>query len=92
MRSVSISERPKAGSISHRGARKSSGGQGLDRPAIHPRKTGDFRAFLHEDLRVDTDRLRKLDLALVDNITRMYGSRKTRLLRDYLSQSLGERS
>ncbi len=57
-----------------------------------PRKTGDFRAFLHEDLRVDTDALRKLDLALVDNITRMYGSRKIRLLRDYLSQSLGERS
>ena len=51
-----------------------------------PRKAGDFDAYLRDDLRVATEALSQVDLSLVDDITRHYGSRKIRLLREYLSQ------
>lgn len=54
-----------------------------------PRKPSDFRSYLHEDLRVETDVLGKVDLSLIESIARRYHSRKIRLLRDYL---VGSRS
>ncbi len=57
-----------------------------------PRKTGDFPGYLDDDLRIDQDTLLALDLPLLEDITRHYGSRKIRLLRDYLSQRFGGRS
>ena len=54
-----------------------------------PRKTGDFRAYLHEDLRIASDALSNIDRTLLELIAEQYGSRKIRLLRDYLFQSVG---
>ncbi len=51
-----------------------------------PRKTADFRAYLHEDLRIGFDALSGIDRTLLDLIAQQYGSRKIRLLRDYLCQ------
>ena len=49
-----------------------------------PRRTADFHAYLHEDLRIDSDALNSIDRALLDLIAKKYGSRKIRLLCDYL--------
>jgi len=54
-----------------------------------PRKTGDFRAYLHEDLRIGFDALSGIDRTMLDLIAQQYGSRKIRLLRDYLCQAEG---
>jgi hypothetical protein len=52
-----------------------------------PRKTADFRAYLHEDLRISFDALSGIDRTLLDLIAQQYGSRKIRLLCDYLCQT-----
>ena len=49
-----------------------------------PRKAGDFEAYLLDDLRIDTDALGQLDLFDLSTIADRYGSRKIRLLRDYV--------
>jgi hypothetical protein len=54
-----------------------------------PRKTADFRTYLHEDLRIGTDALIGIDRWLLDRIAEQYGSRKIRLLRDYLCRTEG---
>jgi hypothetical protein len=54
-----------------------------------PRRTADFRDYLHEDLRIGFDGLSGIDRTLLDRIAQQYGSRKIRLLRDYIYQSDG---
>lgn len=54
-----------------------------------PRRAADFDAYLHEDLRVEEAALAKIDRALLDLIVKQYGSRKVRLLRDFLFPSAG---
>lgn len=54
-----------------------------------PRKTADFRAYLHEDLRIDSDRLTVIDRSLLNLIAKQSGSRKLHLLRDYLYKPEG---
>lgn len=54
-----------------------------------PRKTEDFRAYLQEDLRIASDALSSIDRTLIELIAEQYGSRKIRLLRDYLLQGEG---
>ena len=54
-----------------------------------PRRTADFRAYLHEDLRIGSDALNGIDRTLLDRIAHQYGSRKIRLLCDYLCQAGG---
>jgi hypothetical protein len=54
-----------------------------------PRKTADFRAYLHEDLRIDFDQLTSIDRKLLNLIAEKSGSRKVRLLHDYLCQPEG---
>jgi len=54
-----------------------------------PRRVEDFRAYLHDDLRIAPDALRGIDRALLAAIAEQYGSRKVRLLRDYLLQFEG---
>ena len=53
-----------------------------------PRSTAEFHAYLRDDLRIDPGVLRSIDLDLMDGIADQYGSRKVRLLADYLE---GER-
>ncbi len=54
-----------------------------------PRKTEDFRAYLLDDLRIDPDALSRIDRTMIELIAENYGSRKVRLLRDYLFQRKG---
>ncbi|MFQ5738202.1 MAG: hypothetical protein ACE5JX_04275 [Acidobacteriota bacterium] len=54
-----------------------------------PRKTADFRAYLHEDLRIGSAALNGIDRKLLNRIAQQYGSRKIRLLCDYLCQAEG---
>jgi hypothetical protein len=56
-----------------------------------PRKIGDFRTYLHEDLRIPPDVLSSTDWTPLALIAEQYGSRKIRLLRDYLFQREGNR-
>ena len=51
-----------------------------------PRKTADFHAYLQEDLRISRESLLRVDEAMIHVIADKYGSRKIRLLRDYLFQ------
>ena len=54
-----------------------------------PRKSKDFRSYLHEDLRIGLDSLRLIDRTLLALIAEQYGSRKIRLFYDYLSNKEG---
>jgi hypothetical protein len=54
-----------------------------------PRRAADFHTYLREDLRIGSDALATIDRALLDLIVQRYGSRKVRLLRDYLCQAEG---
>jgi hypothetical protein len=54
-----------------------------------PRRTADFHAYLREDLRIGSDALNGIDRTLLDRIAQQYGSRKVRLLCDYLCQIEG---
>ncbi len=54
-----------------------------------PRRTADFHAYLHEDLRIGSDALNSIDRLFLDRIAQHYGSRKIRLLCDYLSDVEG---
>jgi predicted transcriptional regulator of viral defense system len=54
-----------------------------------PRRTADFHAYLHEDLRIDSNALDGIDRTLLDRIAEQCGSRKIRLLCDYLCQAQG---
>lgn len=54
-----------------------------------PRRTADFRTYLHEDLRLGFDALRSIDRTLLDLIAEQYGSRKIRLLSEYLRRAEG---
>ncbi|HXV59100.1 MAG TPA: hypothetical protein VEK15_00290 [Vicinamibacteria bacterium] len=49
-----------------------------------PRKAEEFRAYLQDDLRIAPDVLSGIDRTLLKLIAEQYGSRKVRLLRDYL--------
>lgn len=49
-----------------------------------PRKPQDFRTYLRDDLRLNPEPLKTLDRAQLEAIVEQYGSRKVRLLRDYL--------
>lgn len=55
-----------------------------------PRSAADFRTYLREDLRIESDALASIDRMLLDLIVKRYGSRKVRLLRDYLCQAEGK--
>ena len=54
-----------------------------------PRRTADFHAYLYEDLRINSDALNGIDRILLGRIAQQYGSRKIRLLCDYLHQAEG---
>ncbi len=54
-----------------------------------PRRTADFHAYLHDDLRISSDALNGIDRTLLDRIAQQYGSRKIRLLCEYLYQAEG---
>lgn len=54
-----------------------------------PRKPEDFRDYLDHDLRIDPAVLMDLDLEHLGSISDRYGSRKIRLLLDYLSAKEG---
>jgi hypothetical protein len=54
-----------------------------------PRRTADFHSYLHEDLRIGYDALSGIDRTALDHIAMQYGSRKIRLLCDYLCQAEG---
>jgi len=49
-----------------------------------PRKAEEFRAYLEEDLRMAPDSMSGIDRSLLALIAEQYGSRKVRLLQDYL--------
>lgn len=49
-----------------------------------PRRPGDFHAYLRDDLRIAPELLSTIDHRLLADIADRYGSRKVRLLRDYL--------
>lgn len=51
-----------------------------------PRKPNDFASYLHEDLRIDPQELEQIDPGLLQEITNQYGSRKIRLLQQYLQR------
>jgi hypothetical protein len=52
-----------------------------------PRRTADFHAYLHDDLRIDSDALNGVDRSLLHRIARQYGSRKIRLLCGFLCRA-----
>ena len=54
-----------------------------------PRSAADFHTYLREDLRIESDSLASIDPTTLDLIVNQYGSRKVRLLRDYLCQREG---
>jgi hypothetical protein len=54
-----------------------------------PRKPQDFGTYLREDLRLNPEPLSIIDRAQLEAIAEQYGSRKVRLLRDYLLRSEG---
>jgi hypothetical protein len=54
-----------------------------------PRRTADFQPYLYEDLRIDSNALNGIDGTLLERIAQQYGSRKIRLLCDYLCQREG---
>ncbi len=54
-----------------------------------PRRTADFHAYLYEDLRINSEALNGIDRILLGSIAQQYGSRKIRLLCDYLHQAEG---
>lgn len=49
-----------------------------------PRKAEEFRAYLEDDIRIAPDALSAIDRRLLGQIADQYGSRKVRLMRDYL--------
>jgi predicted transcriptional regulator of viral defense system len=52
-----------------------------------PRRRTDIHAYLQEDLRIDSKALNGIDRMLLRRIAQQYGSRKIRLLCDYLCQA-----